>query len=212
MKMEEENWNCRRGTCLTVSQKDNLVMKQLKMLIEGIKRHHMLINLHPRCSHCFHALVNSKYWVCKICLWDFQICNECYEKDRRCDLSQRHGGGKHKFDPVEVKNVAADTDDEEEIRSPFFDNREEFQNLCKGNYYQFDTLRHAKYSSMMILFHICNPNKYAFIDVCNNCNKRIEVGEVGWRCETCRDYDECAACHDNENLPKHPHPLTAQPP
>lgn len=32
MKMEEENWNCRRGTCLTVSQKDNLVMKQLKML------------------------------------------------------------------------------------------------------------------------------------------------------------------------------------
>lgn len=43
------------------------------------------------------------------------------------------------------------------IENEFFDTREMFLSICQSNYYQFDTLRKAKYSSMMLLYHLHNP-------------------------------------------------------
>jgi hypothetical protein len=69
-----------------------------------------------------------------------------------------------------------------------------FLNLCTGNHYQFDSLRRAKYSSMMVLWHMFNPDAPAFVHSCNNCAESIEVG-LRWNCSLCDDFDLCDKCN-----------------
>jgi hypothetical protein len=76
-----------------------------------------------------------------------------------------------------------------------------FLSLCQGNHYQFDTLRRAKHSSMMVLYHLHNPHSPAFASSCNVCNAEIEAG-TGFRCTVCPDFDICASCKFNVG---HPH-------
>jgi hypothetical protein len=45
-------------------------------------------------------------------------------------------------------------DPDQAVESPFFNTRQLFLNLCQGNHYQFDQLRRAKHSSMMILWYV----------------------------------------------------------
>jgi E1A/CREB-binding protein len=96
------------------------------------------------------------------------------------------------------------------MESEFFDTRQAFLSLCQGNHYQYDTLRRAKHSSMMVLYHLHNPTAPAYVTTCNICHHDIETGQ-GWRCETCPDFDICNSCHSNENSVKHPHKLVAHP-
>lgn len=79
-----------------------------------------------------------------------------------------------------------------------------FLSLCQGNHYQFDTLRRAKHSSMMVLYHLHNPDAPAFACTCNHCQAEIEPGQ-GYRCPECQDYDLCANCKHSGVF--HPHAL-----
>ncbi|KAI3916493.1 hypothetical protein MKW92_007564 [Papaver armeniacum] len=117
---------------------------------------------------------------------------------------------KHVFYPVEVRDVVQDTKDKDEIiESEFFDTRESFLSLCRRNHYQFDTLRRAKYSSMMVLYHLHNPTSVAFLTACNMCQQDITVGH-GWSCGIC-PYDVCNSCFQNYGGGNHPHKLTVHP-
>lgn len=80
-----------------------------------------------------------------------------------------------------------------------------FLSLCQGNHYQFDTIRRAKHSSMMVLYHLHNPEAPAFVSTCNNCQAEIEPGE-GYRCTVCQDYDLCRICREEKGV-QHDHPL-----
>ena len=100
---------------------------------------------------------------------------------------------------------AADAVGDERISCDFFDTRHGFLRMCQGNNYQFDTLRRAKHSSMMILWHLHNPNIPAYAHTCNACESDIGCG-VRWHCEACVDYDICEACYE---VNTHPHPLVA---
>ena len=47
-------------------------------------------------------------------------------------------------------------DDVDDLDCEFLNNRQAFLNLCRGNHYQFDQLRRAKHTSMMVLWHLHN--------------------------------------------------------
>ena len=81
--------------------------------------------------------------------------------------------------------------------------------MCQGNNYQFDTLRRAKHSSMMILWHILHPTVPAYAHICNVCESDISGG-VRYHCPSCYDFDCCEACKERLGVGVHPHPLVAQ--
>ena len=90
--------------------------------------------------------------------------------------------------------VVIDTEDVDDTQEcEHFETRQAFLNLCQGNHYQFDQLRRAKHTSLMVLYHLHNPDAPKFVPQCTACNDHILNG---WRyhCETC-DLDFCQRCY-----------------
>lgn len=145
----------------------------------------------------------------------FQLCGNCYDRE----------GGKLDEEPLglpsEIKLeelvaedcpvIPANLDDDPDMDSEFFDSRQQYLSLCQGNHYQFDTLRRARHSSMMSLYHLHNPSEPAFTASCNLCQSEVQPGE-SYRCTKCPDFDMCGLCFRKSQLDHrlvHPHPLTA---
>jgi len=97
-------------------------------------------------------------------------------------------------------------DDDEELDCEFLNNRQAFLNLCQGNHYQFDLLRRAKHSSMMVLWHLHNRDAPKFVQQCAICSREILQG-FRYHCPTCADFDQCEDCLRNPATPRHPHQL-----
>jgi E1A/CREB-binding protein len=104
--------------------------------------------------------------------------------------------------------VKISDDDEEELDCEILNNRQAFLNLCQGNHYQFDQLRRAKHSSMMVLWHLHNREAPKFVQQCAICAREILTG-YRYHCPTCPDYDQCYECYSNPNpsIPRHIHAL-----
>ncbi|CAJ1947356.1 unnamed protein product [Sphenostylis stenocarpa] len=68
-------------------------------------------------------------------------------------------GEKHKRCQVLVKDILRDTTKEKDIilDNGLFNSRYNFLSFCQRNRFQFDSLRRAKYSSMMILHYLSDP-------------------------------------------------------
>uniref|UniRef100_A0A5B7AU06 histone acetyltransferase n=1 Tax=Davidia involucrata TaxID=16924 RepID=A0A5B7AU06_DAVIN len=195
------------------ASKDFLLMLKLGETICPMKEDFIMVHLQHACTHCCILMVSGNRWVCNQCK-NFQLCDECYKSEQKLEESKRHPinqRDKHVLYPVEINDVPADTKDKDEIlESEFFDTRQAFLSLCQGNHYQYDTLRRAKHSSMMVLYHLHNPTAPAFVTTCNICHLDIEAGQ-GWRCEICPDYDVCNACYQKDGGIDHPHKLTNHP-
>eukprot|EP00924_Labyrinthula_sp_SR-Ha-C_P003237 augustus_masked-scaffold_15-processed-gene-3.40-mRNA-1 protein AED:0.01 eAED:0.02 QI:0/-1/0/1/-1/1/1/0/1759 len=84
----------------------------------------------------------------------------------------------------------------------FFDTRQQFLFLCQGNKYQFDELRRAKHSSMMVLYHLHNPDLPSFTHTCNGCRVDITTGSR-YTCNECDDFDLCENCHNSVSHQHH---------
>ena len=108
---------------------------------------------------------------------------------------------KRKRDMGDVKDenghpIKVIDDDDEDMDCEFLNNRQAFLNLCRGNHYQFDELRRAKHTSMMVLWHLHNRDAPKFVQQCASCSREILTG-TRYHCDTCPDYDLCEECHRN---------------
>ncbi|XP_042009442.1 histone acetyltransferase HAC1-like [Salvia splendens] len=191
------------------ASKDLMLMHRLGDSITSMKEDFIMVHLQHSCTHCCILIVSGKRWVCKQCK-KFQLCDKCYDAERKRDDRDRHPTNYkdvHALYPVDIAEVPDETKDNENLESEFFDTRQAFLSLCQGNHYQYDTLRRAKHSSMMVLYHLHNPTAPAFVTTCVKCHLDIESGQ-GYRCETCTDYDLCNACYQKDGGKDHPHKLT----
>jgi len=141
------------------------------------------------------------------------LCGSCFEAEKArpgLGLASRLPAGVSPVDLAveQVERVEQWVDLDPILESEFFETRQSFLSLCQGNHYQFDSLRRAKHSSMMVLYHMHNPCEPAFWATCNRCAREIEPGQ-GWRCTVCPDFDICENCKLalSQSHP-HPHPLT----
>ncbi|KAG8364547.1 hypothetical protein BUALT_Bualt18G0008500 [Buddleja alternifolia] len=195
------------------ASKDLLLMHKLGETISPMKEDFIMVHLQHACTHCCILMVSGNRWACRQCK-DFQLCDKCYDAEQKREDRERHPinlKDKHALYSIEITAVPDDTKDKDEIlESEFFDTRQAFLSLCQGNHYQYDTLRRAKHSSMMVLYHLHNPTAPAFVTTCNVCHLDIETGQ-GWRCETCPDYDVCNVCYQKDGGIDHPHKLTNHP-
>jgi len=148
----------------------------------------------------------------------FSLCNECYNAEElRLQFNAQlpvHMAGSNSIPssitlwdlvgkPVEMLPETADRD--KDMECEIFETRASFVSLCQGNHYQYNSLRHAKHSTMMVLYHLHNPSRPdepAFASNCNSCGKEIEPGR-GWRCSVCTDFDQCELCYETRG---HAHP------
>jgi len=89
-------------------------------------------------------------------------------------------------------------DDTEEIDCEFFNTRQCFLDLCRGNHYQFDELRRSKHTSMMVLWHLQNREAPKFVQQCAICAREISSG-VRHHCNVCPDFDLCHDCYQDPN-------------
>lgn len=107
-----------------------------------------------------------------------------------------------------VDDVPADTKDKDiTFDNSLFENRNAFLSFCQKNYYQFDTLRRAKHSSMMILHHLQNSSALTAGGICSFCHKDTATDQC-WLCEICPEFEVCATCYEEKGFSLHIHKLT----
>eukprot|EP00803_Ostreobium_quekettii_P009731 evm.model.scf_220.10 EVM.evm.TU.scf_220.10 scf_220:112645-117463(-) len=79
-----------------------------------------------------------------------------------------------------------------------------FLEVCRANHYEFDMLRKAKHSTMMIIFHMLCPGGRLLPPVCQACQVE-QLDEAGWKCGQCLEFRLCQSCY-SRGL-RHEHPL-----
>eukprot|EP00428_Durinskia_dybowskii_P061633 CAMPEP_0170382260 /NCGR_PEP_ID=MMETSP0117_2-20130122/14849_1 /TAXON_ID=400756 /ORGANISM="Durinskia baltica, Strain CSIRO CS-38" /LENGTH=1656 /DNA_ID=CAMNT_0010637889 /DNA_START=260 /DNA_END=5230 /DNA_ORIENTATION=+ len=93
-----------------------------------------------------------------------------------------------------LSTLTPDTaDPDPSLSSPVTDSRHVFLELCQFRHYQFDSLRRAKHSTLMLLYHLRNPHDKRCHPCCSNCDEVIQT--LRWHCDECPNFDLCGSCY-----------------
>ena len=91
--------------------------------------------------------------------------------------------------------VPPTTDEDPCVESEMFESRQQFLNYCQTNHCQFDELRRAKHSTMMVLFQLHNPSEPKFLMQCSACYRDMTHG-FRYHCNDCTNFDLCDECYE----------------
>ena len=98
-----------------------------------------------------------------------------------------------KSDRRQGPSSIVDPDAGKVISCPLLDSRHTFLEMCQFWHYQFDTLRRAKHSSIMLLYHLHNPESDSLSIPCSNCacDTMLLLFFIGSICVTGARYAVC---------------------
>lgn len=191
------------------SELDKELMKKLGSTISNMRNDFILAHLAHQCLSCRKTIAGANRYFTTEGTPPLVLCEDCKEFEDALPVHEKRYAGR-KLDCEKCEELPSITqeekDEEEKLESEFFDTRQAFLSLCQGNHFQFDSLRRAKHTTMMVLYHLNNPSEPAFVASCNQCSRELEPGK-GWRCETCPDFDICDGCRIRVG---HQHPLMRQ--
>lgn len=91
--------------------------------------------------------------------------------------------------------VGDTTDEDPPMESEMFESRQQFLNYCQTTHCQFDELRRAKHSTVMVLFQLHNPMAPKFLQQCGACYRDITHG-IRYHCNDCSNFDLCEDCYE----------------
>lgn len=97
--------------------------------------------------------------------------------------------------PRQLQPIGSTTDEDTPQESELFDSRQQFLNYCQANHFQFDELRRAKHTTMMVLFQLHNPSAPKFLQHCGSCYREITHG-IRYHCNDCSNFDLCHDCYE----------------
>lgn len=118
------------------------------------------------------------------------------------DNSKQHEiNGKETTTAITTTSIGSTVEEDPQFESDMFENRLLFLNYCQSNNCQFDELRRAKHSTMMILYQLHNPSEPKFVQRCAGCACDIVTGNR-FHCNICPNYDLCQSCHGAILLPQ----------
>ncbi|KAM7280333.1 hypothetical protein ACFE04_007467 [Oxalis oulophora] len=185
--------------------KDVMLMQQLGQSILPVKEDFVVVHLRSVCAHCREVIISGCRWVCSQCK-NFSLCERCQNFDGM-ETHTLHNKEKHVLSKVIIDDVTSNTEDNDLMLDfGLFENRHAFLGFCQKYNYQFDTLRRAKYSSMMILHHLHSRTTLTTGAVCSVCCTDTLI-ELCWICETCPKFVVCPACYQHKGHSLHIHKL-----
>jgi len=125
-----------------------------------------------------------------------QLTNPHSHEQKKEPIFEKNISHLLQVNPFHDINIIGNTNDRNPtMESNFFHSRQEFLNFCQNNNFQFDQLRRAKHSTMMILFHLHNPTAPKFLQNCGSCYREITHG-IKYHCNECSNFVLCHDCYE----------------
>nr|GEY46475.1 zinc finger, TAZ-type [Tanacetum cinerariifolium] len=188
--------------------KDVLVMQQLGEKITPDKENFIIVRLQHTCTYCHEEMLCGSRWVCNQCN-KIRLCSRCFDSGKLSFLKKMHKCRVSELSQLSegiLSNVPRDTTDRDGLLiNNIFETRDDFLNKCELFQYQFNTLAHAKYSSMMILYH--STHMLVIQPVCTLCNNHVPIDQC-WHCDSCSNLHVCESCYETKGDTSHNHKLT----
>ncbi|KAL1207605.1 Histone acetyltransferase HAC2 [Cardamine amara subsp. amara] len=184
--------------CVDIDDAKNiLLMRKLEKKVSQNKEYLMVVQLNYSCTRCSKPILSGFRWFCQKCK-NLQFCESCYVVEQELD-----GEHIHELSKVLVKGISSTTEDNDLIlENELFENRQAFLAFSQKHNYSFDILRHAKYSSMMILHHLHTSNKTHCPQITSSC-RHLACGDCGkdvsrmvyFPCLLCSSFRLCTGCY-----------------